>query len=91
MARCCVWVTHASLSSANVHRFLGDKHMDIYLSTRRDLLVVKKGCPMPLVASPGKWRKSKKRVFKVSDEIRSALERQGYYMRKLRDLHTDRD
>jgi hypothetical protein len=60
--------------------------MDIYLSTRRDLLVVKKGCPMPPVASLAKWRKSKKGVFKVSDEIRSALQRQGYYMRKLRDL-----
>jgi hypothetical protein len=67
--------------------FLGDKHMDIYLSTRRDLLVVKKGCPMPPVGSLAKWRKRKKRVFKVSDEIWSALERNGYYMRKLRDLH----
>jgi len=65
--------------------------MDVYLNTRRDLLVVKKGGAMPPFASPGKWRKSKKRVFKVSDEIRSALERQGYYMRKLRDLHMDRD
>ncbi len=65
--------------------------MDIYLSTRRDLLVVKKGCPMPPAASLAKWRKSKKRVAKVSDEIRSALERQGYYMRKLRDLQADRD
>jgi hypothetical protein len=65
--------------------------MDVYLNSRRDLLVVKKGCPMPPVASPGKWRKSKKRVFKVSDEIRSSLQRQGYYMRKLRDLHTTRD
>jgi hypothetical protein len=65
--------------------------MDVYLSTRRDLLVVKKGCPIPPVATLGKWRKSKKRVVKVSDEIRSALQRQGFYMRKLRDLHTDRD
>jgi hypothetical protein len=65
--------------------------MDVYSNTRRDLLVVKKGCPMPPGASLGKWRKSRKRVFKVSDEIRSALQRQGYYMRKLRDLHTDRD
>jgi hypothetical protein len=29
--------------------------------------------------------------IKISDEIRSALERQGYYMRKLRDLHSNRD
>ena len=64
--------------------------MDIYISTRRDLLVVKKGCPIPPLASLAKWRKSKKRVSKVSDAIRSALQRQGYYMRKVRDLHTDR-
>jgi len=41
---------------------------------------------MPPAAAQGKWRKSKKRVIKVSDEISSALQRQGYYMRKLRDL-----
>ena len=38
------------------------------------------------IGEQGKWRKSKKRVIKVSDEIRSTLQRQGYYMRKLRDL-----
>ena len=65
--------------------------MDVYLNTRRDLLIVKKGYPMPLAAAQGKWRKSKKRVIKVSDEISSALQRQGYYMRKLRDLHSNRD
>jgi hypothetical protein len=65
--------------------------MEIYLSTRRDLLVVKKGCPTPPVASLAKWRKSKKRVFKVSGEIRSALERQGYYMRKLANFHARSD
>ena len=59
--------------------------MDVYLSTRRDLLVVKKRILRSLaVAAPGSWRKSKKRVVKVSDEIRSALQAQGYYMRKLR-------
>jgi hypothetical protein len=58
--------------------------MDVYLNTRRDLLVVKKGCPIPPVA-PGGWRKSKKRVVKVSEEIRSAIQMHGYYMRKLRD------
>jgi hypothetical protein len=53
---------------------------DVYLNDRRDLLVVRKGLPLP----PGKWRKSnKKRVIKVSDEIRSAVQRQGYYVRKL--------
>ena len=61
--------------------------MDVYLSTRRDLLVVKKGSPIPRVAVPGSWRKSKKRVVKVSEEIRSAIQAHGYYMRNLRDLH----
>jgi hypothetical protein len=42
--------------------------MDVYLNTRRDLLVVKKGYPIPLAAR-GSWRKSKKRVVEVSDEI----------------------
>lgn len=60
--------------------------VDVYLSDKRDLLVVKKGFPMPLLGARGKWRKSKKRIIKVSDEIRSALQRQGYYMRKLKDL-----
>nr|WP_082645932.1 hypothetical protein [Bradyrhizobium valentinum] len=61
--------------------------MDVYLSTRRDLLVVKKGCPIPSVVTPGSWRKSKKRVVKVSEEIRSAIQAHGYYTRKLRDVH----
>jgi hypothetical protein len=65
--------------------------MDLYLSTKRDLLVVKKGSPIPAIARQGKWRKSKKRVVKVSEEIRSSLQRQGYYMRKLRDLQRSRD
>jgi hypothetical protein len=60
--------------------------VDVYYNTKRDLLVVKKGCPMPPIGEQGKWRKSKKRVIKVSDEIRSTLQKQGYYMRKLRDL-----
>ena len=65
--------------------------MDVYLNTRRDLLVVKKGSPIPLAAALGSWRKSKKRTVKVSEEIRSALQLQGYYMRKLRDSHRNRD
>ena len=65
--------------------------MDVYLNARRDLLVVKKGSPIPLAAALGSWRKSKKRAVKVSEEIRSALQSQGYYLRKLRDLHRRRD
>jgi hypothetical protein len=58
---------------------------DVYLNERRELLVVSKGLPIPTTKS-GRWRKSKKRVLKVSDEIKSAVQRQGYYVRKLRDL-----
>jgi hypothetical protein len=65
--------------------------MDVYLSARRDLLVVKRGCPIPPVAAPGSWRKRKKRVVKVSEEIGSALQMHGYYMRKLRDLDRSKD
>ena len=64
--------------------------MDIYFNTRRDLLVVKKGYPIPPLAARGSWRKSKKKVVKVSNEIRSALQTQGYYLRKLRDFHRSR-
>jgi hypothetical protein len=59
---------------------------DVYLSDRCDLLVVRKGFPIPLGGASGRWRKSKKRVVSVSDEIRLAVQRQGYYMRRLRDL-----
>ena len=57
---------------------------EVYLNDRRDLLVVKKGSPIPLIAASGKWRR-KKRVLRVSDEIRSAVQRHGYYVRKLSD------
>lgn len=60
--------------------------MDVYLNTRRDLLVVKKGCPIPPDVAPGSWRRSRTRVVNVSNEIRSALQMQGYYMRTLGDL-----
>ena len=60
--------------------------MDVYLNTKRDLLVVKSGSPIPAIAAGG-WRKSKKRVAKVSEEISSAVQAHGYYMRKLGDRH----
>ena len=62
--------------------------MDVYLNVRRDLLIVRSGKPIPAIAASGHWRKiNKRRVAKVSDAIRSALEAQGYYMRKLKDMH----
>jgi hypothetical protein len=60
--------------------------VEVYFKIKRDLLVVRKGFPVPAVSAPGKWRKSKKRVIRVSEEIRQAVQRQGYYMRKLSDL-----
>jgi hypothetical protein len=57
---------------------------DVYFNHKRDLLVVGKGTARPVLGSPNNWRKSKKRVVKVSDEIKSAVEKQGYYVRRLR-------
>jgi hypothetical protein len=59
---------------------------DIYFNCKRDLLVLSKGSAVPALGTPSKWRKSKKRVFKVSDEIKLAVETRGYYMRKRRDI-----
>lgn len=42
---------------------------DVYFNGKRDLLLVSKGSSMPVLgSSPTKWRKSRKRVFQVSDE-----------------------
>jgi hypothetical protein len=35
---------------------------DIYINDRRDLLVVRKGYPIPVAGASGRWRKSKKNV-----------------------------
>ncbi|HEX8895933.1 MAG TPA: hypothetical protein VF783_21605 [Terriglobales bacterium] len=59
---------------------------DVYLDNRRGLLVLKKGAAIPLAASSATWRKSKKRVVTVSDEIKSAVQMQGYYVRKPSEL-----
>ncbi len=55
---------------------------DVYLNRRRDLLVVRKGFPIPIAA--GRWRKRKKKVLSVSPEIGLAVQSQGYYIRKLK-------
>jgi hypothetical protein len=52
---------------------------DVYLNERRDrLLVVAKGQPIPIVGNSGRWRK-KKGAVAVSDEIKLALQRDGFY------------
>ena len=55
---------------------------EVYLNDRRDLLVIREGSPVPLIGARGKWRR-KKKVLRVSDEIRSAVQRHGYYVRQL--------
>jgi hypothetical protein len=56
---------------------------DVYLNNKRDLLVVRNGLPIPLAS--GTWRK-KKKAASVSEDIKLAVQRQGYYMRKLTDF-----
>jgi len=58
--------------------------LEVYLSDRRDLLVIEKGTPLPLIAASGKWKRRKK-VTRVSFEIESAIQRQGYYVRRISD------
>ena len=57
---------------------------DVYRNDKRDLLVLSTGSDVPALYSANKWRKSRKRVLKVSDEIKSAVQAQGYYLRNLR-------
>jgi hypothetical protein len=76
--------TRPQLSYSNVGRG-ASKMFNVYINDRRDLLVVRKGSPVPL-GIKGKWRKRKRKVISVSEEIELAVERQGYYMRKLREI-----
>ena len=54
---------------------------EVYHSDRRDLLVLSTGSAIPVFCYKKKWRKTRRRVRKVSDEIKSAVQRQGYYVR----------
>jgi hypothetical protein len=58
---------------------------DVYLNNKRDLLVVLNGLPIRLPDASSRWHK-KKRVSSVSDDIRLAVQKQGYYIRKLTDF-----
>jgi hypothetical protein len=44
-----------------------------------------RGLPIRLPDAAGKWHK-KKKVASVSEDIRLAVQRQGYYIRKLTDF-----
>jgi len=60
----------------------GDCMFDVYLNEKRDrLLVVAKGQPIPIIGNSGRWRR-KKGAVAVSDEIKSALQRDGFYWRR---------
>jgi hypothetical protein len=67
----------------------GRKVFDIYRNDKRDLLVLSTGSVAPVLYSAHKWRKSRKRVLKVSDEIKSAVQAQGYYLRSRRVARTE--
>nr|WP_091966152.1 hypothetical protein [Bradyrhizobium shewense] len=54
---------------------------DVYRNGKRDLLVLSTGAAIPAAYSSNKWRKSRKRIVRVSDEIRSNVQTQGYYVR----------
>ena len=61
----------------------GDCMFDVYLNEKRDrLLVIEKGYPIPIIENAGRWRK-KKGAVAVSDEIKLALQREGFYWRRL--------
>jgi hypothetical protein len=61
---------------------------DIYLNNNRaQLLVVSKGQSIPINWQSGRWQR-KKAVVTVSHEIKMAVQRDGYYSRKLRKPET---
>ena len=63
-------------------RVEGDCMFDVYLNEKRDrLLVVAKGQPIPHIGNLGRWRK-KKGAVAVSDEIKLALQKDGFYWRR---------
>ena len=56
---------------------------DVYMNMKRDrLLVVAKGRSVPVIENSGRWRK-KRRAVAVSDKIKSAVQRDGFYWRRL--------
>ncbi|MBR1332826.1 hypothetical protein [Bradyrhizobium ottawaense] len=57
---------------------------DVYRNDKREFLVLSTGAAIPVVCSQNRWRKSRKRVLKVSDEIKAAVQGKGYYLRSLR-------
>lgn len=55
---------------------------DVYLSGKNDLLVIRRGLPIPSNLR-GNWRKKKRTVRSVSEKIQEDVEQRGYHWRKL--------
>ncbi|MFQ3453770.1 hypothetical protein [Bradyrhizobium sp. UFLA01-814] len=55
---------------------------DVYLSGKNDLLVIRRGLPIPSNLG-GNWRKKKRTVQSVSEKIREDVEKRGYHRRRL--------
>src|SRR3974390_1304255 len=63
---------------------LQGRMFDVYLNdSRAQLLVVAKGQSIPIQWRSGRWQR-KKAAATVSDEIKMAIQRDGYYSRRLR-------
>lgn len=86
ISHCCISVTPIDARRSKLGAGIeGDGHMfDVYLNDRRNyLLVVAKGQPIAVHRHLGQWHKKKETVA-VSDEIKRAVQRDGYYWRRLR-------
>ena len=61
---------------------------DVYVNVKQDrLLVVARGQPVPIIENAGQWRK-KRETIAVSREIKSAIQRDGFYFRRLRSRNS---
>jgi hypothetical protein len=78
-------VTPFLLESYNLVRAEGEDQMfNVYLNEKRNcLLVIPRGRSIPVIESAGRLKK-KKGTVAVSEEIKSAIQRNGFYFRKLR-------
>jgi hypothetical protein len=64
---------------------------DVYLSRRRDqLLVVTKGDRIPTAVDGLRWQK-RRAALSVSAEIRAMVEKDGFYARKLKRSKTEQE
>jgi len=79
-----IGATKAHSILGSIKRSRGRNVFDVYRKGTRDLLVLKSGSPLPAAYSGKRWRKSRRRILKVSDEIKSAVQREGYYVRSSR-------